>query len=437
MAMPTATRARDLPAQRLKAQPLPAQPSLLQEVKAQMQEAAAWAQVTEHELNLLQSPRREIQFQVPLDMDGGERRLYTGHRVQWNDARGPCKGGIRFHPAESLETVRALAALMTLKTATLDLPLGGAKGGVNCDTAALSAAELQRLSRTYIREVAPFIGPAQDVPAPDMYTNARIMGWMSDEYQRIAGRFAPGVITGKPLAIGGSAGRQEATARGGLIAIREAATRWSLATQAQALAIHGYGNLGSHVHQLAQALTGSRVVAVCDSRTGVFNAQGLPYAETQQFKQATGSFQDCPLGDALTPEELLRLDVPLLALASMEGVVHERNAPSVSAALVAELANGPVTRAGERILLDRNAVILPDLLCNAGGVTVSYYEQVQNAANHYWSADQVNRLLERAMTQAVHTVLDLAAKVGGDLRLAAYVAAMERIAQAMRARGWS
>ncbi len=411
--------------------------SLLDEVRTRMESAAVHTDLTSFELELLQHPHKQVEFQIPVELDSGERTLFTGHRVQWNNARGPYKGGIRFHPAENGDTIRALAALMMLKTAVMDLPLGGAKGGVNCRAADLSAAELERISRGYVRALAHDIGDDVDVPAPDMYTNEQIMGWMADEYQQITRQFRPGVITGKPLGLGGSRGRLQATARGALIALREIAAWSDTNLQGPVMAVHGFGNIGSNILRLAEELLGSRVVAVCDSKAGIFAAEGLPVQEVLEYREGQGSFRHCPIGDVISPDELLQLDIPVLVLASREGVIHNDNAADIAARLVLEVANGPTTAQGELALMRQETVIIPDLLCNAGGVTVSYFEQVQNAANHYWSAEKVNRRLAQTMSKAVHAVWDKAQELDTDLRTAAYVTAMETVAAAMRARGWS
>lgn len=415
----------------------PAAPSLLDEVRTRMEDAAAHTDLTAFELELLQHPRKQVEFQIPVELDSGARTLFTGHRVQWNDARGPYKGGVRFHPTENEDTICALAALMMLKTAVMDLPLGGAKGGVNCRTTDMSTSELERISRGYVRALVHDIGADVDVPAPDMYTNEQIMGWMADEYQQMTRRFQPGVITGKPLCLGGSRGRLQATARGALVALRESTAWADTNLQAPAMAIHGFGNIGSNMLRLAEELLGSRVVAVCDSKAGIFAAEGLPAQEVLEYRAAQGSLRDCPLGDAISPDELLQLEVPVLVLASMEGVVDAENAGDVAARLVLEVANGPTTAQAERVLKSRGIVVVPDLLCNAGGVTVSYFEQIQNAANYYWSAAKVDRRLDRVMSQAVHAVWDKARTLRLDLRTAAYATGMETVTAAMRARGWS
>ncbi len=411
--------------------------SLLDEVRTCMESAAAHTDLTSFELEWLQCPHKQVEFQIPVELDSGKRTLFTGHRVQWNNARGPYKGGIRFHPSQNRDTTQALAALMTLKTAVLDLPLGGAKGSVNCRTANLSTPELEQISRGYVRALIHDIGADVDVPAPDMYTNERIMGWMTDEYQQITRRFQPGAITGKPLCLGGSRGRRQATARGAFAALREMAALSGTNLQGPVIAVHGFGNIGGNMLRLAEELLGSRVVAVCDSKTGVFAAEGLPVQAVLEHRAQQGSLRHCPIGDTISPEEVLQLEVPVLALASMEGVIHEANATGVAARLVLEAANGPITKQGERTLQSQGTVIIPDLLCNAGGVTVSYFEQIQNAANRYWSVEKVNRHLDHAMSQAVQSVWDKAQQLHTDLRIAAYATAMETVTAAMRARGWS
>jgi len=411
--------------------------SLLDEVRIRMEDAAAHTDLTAFELELLQHPRKQMEFQIPVELDSGERTLFTGHRVQWNNARGPYKGGVRFHPAENEDTIRALAALMMLKTAVMDLPLGGAKGGVNCRTTDMSPSELERISRGYVRALVHDIGADIDGPAPDMYTIEPTMRWMADEYPQTTRRFQPGLITAKPLCLGARRGRLQATARGSLVALRESTAWADTNLQAPAMAIHGFGNIGSNMLRLAEELLGSRVVAVCDSKAGVFAAEGLPVQEVLEYRAAQGSLRDCPLGDAISPNELLQLEVPVLALASMEGVVDAENAGAVAARLVLEVANGPTTAEAERVLKSRGIIVIPDLLCNAGGVTVSYFEQIQNAANYYWSAAKVNRRLDQVMSKAVHAVWDKAQTLHMDLRTAAYATGMETVTAAMRARGWS
>lgn len=412
------------------------EPTLLDEVRARLEVAASYMKLSSFELEILQNPRKQLSFQIPVELDSGERVLFKGHRVQWNDARGPYKGGVRFHPAEDEETIQGLAALMMLKTAVMDLPLGGAKGGVNCQPAQLSDRELERISRGFARAIVHDLGPEIDVPAPDMYTNDRVMGWMSDELQQISHRFRPGAITGKPLCLGGSLGRVEATARGALVALRELAGITGANIQGPALAVHGFGNIGSNVLRLADKLLGCHVVAVCDSKSGIYDPEGLPVQETLDHHESQGSFLHCSIGEQISPVELLQLHVPVLVLASKEGVIDEHNASEISAKFILEVANGPTTKSGEQALMSNEILLIPDLLCNAGGVTVSYFEQVQNASNYYWPADKVSRRLDMAMAKAVQSIWSKSEMLGTDLRTAAYVTGAERVAEAMRARGW-
>ena len=411
--------------------------SHLDEVLNLMHGARSLLDVSDLEMEVLSHPRRETTAQLIVQRDDGDHAHFVGHRVQWNDARGPFKGGIRFHPSETLDMTRALAALMMLKTAVLDLPLGGAKGGVRCDPAGLSRPERERLSRAYMRAMHPILGPGLDIPAPDMNTNAEVMGWMIDEFESIRGTHAPGVITGKPPALGGSRGRPEATALGGLSVLSRVSDRIGRQLAGSSLVIHGYGNVGSHAHRLAAELTGARVTGVCDSRSGLYNPDGLPYAEVASWKRKHGNFIGCPAGSAASPDELLVQPATALLLASMEGMIGSHNAGNIQAEMVAELANQPTTEAGSRHLLDRGILIIPDTLCNAGGVTVSYYEQVQNASWQRWTRDQVVERLQGNMTSAAAAVMDMAERHDTDLRTAATALAMERIVEAQRARGWS
>jgi glutamate dehydrogenase (NAD(P)+) len=386
---------------------------------------------------LLRYPLREFHFLLSVKMDDGTNAIFPAYRVQWNDARGPGKGGIRFHPQETVDTVRALAAWMTLKTATLDLPLGGAKGGVICDPKTLSEPELERLSRAYIRAVAQNIGPDIDIPAPDVYTTPQIMAWMLDEYESIFSRRQPGVITGKPLCVGGSIGRNDATARGGIYAVREAAKVLGIDLRGKEVAIQGYGNAGTYAHKLAVELLGMKVVAVSDSRGGIYCGDGLEYADVLEYKQRTHSVEGYPGAQPISNEALLELDVCVLFPSALENVITERNAQQIKARIVAELANGPTTPEADEILYAAGVYVLPDILCNAGGVTVSYFEQVQNASNFYWDEPTIHRLLDERMTKAFGGMHAAAQERGVHNRLAAHTVAVQRIYEAMRARGWA
>lgn len=384
----------------------------------------------------LRVPMREHRFSIPLQMDNGDYRIFEGYRVQYNDARGPAKGGIRFHPDETIDTVRALAAWMTWKTAVVNIPLGGGKGGVTCDPKNMSMAELQRLSRAYMRCVAHLIGPDRDVPAPDVYTTPQIMAWMLDEYEVITGRHLPGVITGKPVSLCGSLGRGDATARGGVYIVREAAKALGLDLQGKSAAIQGYGNAGGNAHSLGAQLLGLRIVAVSDSKGGIYCDKGIDDAAVAAHKQRTGSVVGFPGTDAITNEELLELRVTVLFPSALENVITESNADRVQAQVVAELANGPTTPEADDILFEKGITLLPDFLCNAGGVTVSYLEQVQNASNYYWPLEQVYECLDAKMSSAFEVVHEVATDRKIPHRLGAYLVAVARVAEAVSVRGW-
>ncbi len=384
----------------------------------------------------LREPMRELHVTLPVRMDDGSIKVFKGFRVQYNDARGPTKGGLRFHPDETIDTVRALAAWMTWKTAVVDIPLGGGKGGVVCNPKEMSQAELERLSRAYIRQVGRILGPEQDVPAPDVYTNPQIMAWMMDEYSALHGHDERGVITGKPLALGGSAGRIDATARGGMYCLREAAQVLGLDLKGATAAIQGYGNAGYYAQLLGEELLGLKVVCVSDSRGAILNEDGLQCAQVKERKDETGTCVGLPECDSISNEELLELDVDVLIPAALENVITAENAGRIRAKIVVELANGPTTPEADQILHENGVYVLPDFLCNAGGVIVSYFEQVQNAYNYYWDLDEVYDRLDKKMTAAFHAVHQTAQVKKVHNRLAAYLVAIERVAGAMRLRGW-
>jgi len=404
--------------------------------QSQLDEAAEVLQLDPDMHAFLREPMREFHFTIPVKMDSGRTRVFRGYRVQYNDARGPAKGGLRFHWEETIDTVRALSAWMTWKTAVVDIPLGGGKGGVVCDPRELSQTELERLSRGYMRSIARYIGLTKDVPAPDVYTNPQIMAWMMDEYDMLVGHREPGVITGKPLALGGSAGRGDATARGGIYVTREAAALLGIELKGATCAIQGYGNAGSFYHSLAEELLGMKVVAVSDSRGGIINWDGLDSTAVMAHKAQTGSVINFPGADNITNEELLELEVTVLAPSALENVITERNAAKIKAKMTAELANGPTTPEADKILYENGVYVMPDFLCNAGGVTVSYFEMVQNAYQYYWTAEMVHERLDQKMTKAYHAVYQMAKAKNVNNRVAAYLVAVDRVAQAVRLRGW-
>ncbi len=387
-------------------------------------------------LAILRVPSRELHVSIPVRMDDGSLKVFQGFRVQYNDAKGPCKGGIRFHPEETIDTVRALAAWMTWKCSLLDLPLGGGKGGVICNPKELSQAELERLSRAYINQVGRIIGPDKDIPAPDVYTTPQIMAWMMDEYSKSAGKNQFGLLTGKPLAIGGSKGRGDATARGGLYTVREAARELGIDLSKATIAVQGFGNAGYYAAYLAQQMFGAKVVAVSDSQGCILSEDGLDAQKVASHKASTSTVCNFPGARAISDEELLALDVDILFPSALEGVITRDNAAHVRARIVAELANGPTTPEADVILHKKGVHIIPDFLCNAGGVTVSYFEMVQNFYMYYWEEEEVYKRLDQKMTTAYHAVLDTSKKYKINMRQAAYVVAVERVAEAMKLRGW-
>jgi glutamate dehydrogenase (NAD(P)+) len=356
--------------------------------------------------------------------------------VQYNGARGPNKGGIRWHPDETIDTVRALAAWMTWKTSVVDIPLGGAKGGVTCNPKELSEAEKQRLARGYIRAVADVLGVTKDVPAPDVYTTPQIMAWMMDEYEAIAREHHPGVITGKPIALGGSEGRGDATARGGVYVTREAAKVRGIDLQGKAMAIQGFGNAGQYAALLGEELLGLKLVAASDSKGGVYNPKGLSARAVVDYKLKHGSLQGFPGAEPISNEALLTLDVTVLFPAALESVITAANAAQIKARISCELANGPTTPEADEILHQNGVFVIPDFLANAGGVTVSYFEQVQNTYNFYWPRAEVQQRLDEKMTRAFHGVYQMYQREQVHMRLAAYLVAVARVAEACKLRGW-
>jgi len=384
----------------------------------------------------LRHPMRELHVTIPVRMDNGKTRIFQGFRVQYNNARGPIKGGIRFHPKETIDTVRALAAWMTWKCSLLDLPLGGGKGGVICNPKELSVGELERLSRAYIKQVWEFIGPNKDIPAPDVYTTAQIMAWMMDEYSKITGNSSFGCITGKPICIGGSCGRDDATARGGMFTIREAAKEVGINLKNATVAIQGYGNAGCNAASLCKEFFGSNVVAVSDSKGGVYNKNGLNLENVGACKAETASVVNSPNAQSISNKELLELDVDILIVAALENVITKDNASKIKAKILAELANGSTTPEADVILYKNGVHVIPDFLCNAGGVTVSYFEMVQNASMYYWSLEEIHERLARKMSSAYHTVIYAAKTYNVNMRKAAYVVAVNRVVETMRFRGW-
>ena len=385
---------------------------------------------------LLRNPQREMWVTLPVRMDDGKVKIFKGFRVQYNTARGPAKGGIRWYPTETIDTVRALACWMTWKTSVVDIPLGGGKGGIICNPKELSDGEKERLARAYIRAIAPILGITKDVPAPDVYTNGQIMAWMMDEFEAIMQEKHPGVITGKPLAIGGSEGRGDATARGGIYVLREAAKAYNIDLKDQPFAVQGFGNAGQFAATLGESILGMKLVAASDSKGGVYNPDGIDAQKLVDYKLANGSLKGYPGAKEITNEELLALPVTVLFPAAMENTINEKTAPSVQCKISVELANGPTTPEGDKVLDSKGIIVLPDYLANAGGVTVSYFEQCQNAQNYYWTLEEVQQRLDQKMSKAFKAVYDMSKEKNCNLRDAAYLVAVKRVADAAKLRGW-
>jgi glutamate dehydrogenase (NAD(P)+) len=383
---------------------------------------------------VLRKAKREVTVHFPVQLDDGSINVFTGYRVWHNVTRGPAKGGIRFHPLTDLQEMRALAMWMTWKCACVKIPYGGAKGGVTCDPKKLSPRELERMTRRFTTELGDILGPDSDIPAPDVNTNAQVMAWMMDTYSMHHGYSVTGVVTGKPVSIGGSEGRQEATGRGVVYMVQEAAKGIDLDLRGARVVVQGYGNAGESVARFLGEL-GARVIAVSDSRGGVFNGDGLDLPLVTRHKQETGSVIGAPRTRAVNNEELFELDCDILVPAALEGVITERNAPHIQARIIAEAANGPTNPAADDILRERGVVVIPDILCNAGGVTVSYFEWVQDREEFFWSLDEINARLRRIMVRAYEDVQRTAIEHDIDLRLAAYMLAVSRVAEATMTRG--
>jgi glutamate dehydrogenase (NAD(P)+) len=385
----------------------------------------------------LRWPMREYHFILPLKMDNGTTRVFKGYRVQYNNARGPTKGGLRWHPEETIDTVRALAAWMTWKTAVVDIPLGGGKGGITCNPKELSDGEKERLARAFIRAVGRELGVHRDVPAPDVYTTPQIMAWMMDEYETMMGHSHPGMITGKPLQLGGSEGRGDATARGGVYCVREAGKALNMDLAKATYAIQGFGNAGQFAATLhREVLGGGTLIAASDSRGGVMNKNGMDPQALVRHKLETGGVANFPGSEPISNEKLLELPCDVLYPSALEGVITDKNANNIKAKISCELANGPTTPEADKILHEKGVYVIPDFLANAGGVTVSYFEQVQNTYNYYWALDDVHQQLDRKMTDAFVAVHEMSQKSKVHNRLGAYMVSVARVAEACKLRGW-
>ncbi len=409
--------------------------SLFENTLAQIAKASALMGLAPSVHELISHHERILEVAVPVKMDDGRLQVFRGYRCQHNSIRGPYKGGIRFHPDVDLEEVKALSAWMTMKCAVVNIPLGGGKGGIIVDPKQLSPRELESMTREYARAIAPFVGPDVDVPAPDVYTNSQIMGWFADEYSRYRGKNVLGVVTGKALAMGGSQGRDTATSQGGVYVLEEYLREADKIRPGLTVAIQGFGNAGSFMAMLL-AQKGLKVVAVSDSKSGLYQPMGLDVKELMSCKAERGAVSEYtklhPEARLITNEELLTLDVDILVLSALENQVRVDNADKVQAKLLLELANGPVTPEADEILKNKGIAVIPDILANAGGVTVSYFELVQNEANYYWSAEEVQAKLKPIMVEAWRSVSENAKKYNSTYREAAFITALKRLEDAYR-----
>lgn len=403
-------------------------------VQAQLKEAVEHLGGDMELYNLLKAPARVVEIQIPVRMDDSSLQVFTGYRSQHMNLLGPSKGGIRFHQDVTMDEVKALSMGMSFKTSVVGLPYGGGKGGIIVNPKLLSEGELERLSRGYVRALFQLIGPEQDIPAPDVNTNGQIMAWMTDEYEHLVGKNAPGVFTGKPLAIGGSLGRNEATGRGTVITVREAAKHLGLNLKGARLSIQGFGNAGTFAGLLLEEL-GAVVVAASDSRGGLLCPAGVKVADLIAHKAKTGSVQGYPGSTNTDQMGVLTADCDILIPAALENQIGAEEAELIQAKIVAEAANGPTTPDGDRVLAERGIFLIPDILASAGGVTVSYFEWVQNLNSFYWTEEEVNAKLEQKMVAAFQDVLAVALKQNVHMRTAAYMHAISRIAAGLRARG--
>lgn len=377
---------------------------------------------------------RELAVNFPVRMDDGTVKVFTGFRIQHNDTRGPAKGGIRYHPSVTLDETRALAALMTLKTAVVNIPYGGAKGAVVCDPKLMSQGELERLTRRYASEISVLIGPERDIPAPDVGTNPQVMAWIMDTYSMLKGYSVLGVVTGKPIGVGGSKGRFEATGRGCTVSAKLAAAHLGISLNRATVVVQGFGNVARSAAKLLAA-DGCRIIAISDSKGGIYNPKGLDLESLLNYKKQTGSVVGFADSESVTNTELLALPCDILVPAAIEDQIVKANAPDVKARIIVEGANAPTTPEANEILNDKGVFVVPDILANAGGVVVSYFEWVQGVQAFFWSEDEVNHQLQRVMDSAFGEVLEMSQREKVDMRDAAYMLAIKRIADAMEARG--
>jgi len=383
---------------------------------------------------LLKEPIRMMTVKIPVRMDDGTVKIFTGYRAQHNDAVGPTKGGIRFHPNVTEIEVKALSIWMSLKCGIVDLPYGGGKGGIVCDPRDMSFRELERLSRGYVRAISQIVGPTKDIPAPDVFTNSQIMAWMMDEYSRIDEFNSPGFITGKPLVLGGSQGRETATAKGVTICIREAAKRRGISIEGARVVVQGFGNAGSFLAKFMYD-AGAKIIGISDAYGALHDPEGLDIDYLLDRRDSFGTVTNL-FNNTISNKELLELDCDILVPAAIENQITEQNAPNIKASIVVEAANGPTTLEATRILTERGILLVPDVLASAGGVTVSYFEWVQNNQGYYWTEEEVEERLEKVMSKSFKNIYDTAEIRRVDMRLAAYMVGVRKMAEASRFRGW-
>ena len=389
---------------------------------------------TRSEYEVLRHPERELKVAVPLQLDNGEVRVYEGYRCQHSTLRGSAKGGLRFHPDSDENEVRALAAWMTIKNAIANIPYGGGKGGIKVDPKTLNPRELERLTRNFVRRIAPIIGVNTDVPAPDVNTNAQIMSWIADEYSTLKGEWSPGIVTGKPIEVGGSLGRNEATGRGCLIALQSYLAKKNLDIKNLTVAVQGFGNVGNEAAYLFNQ-AGAKIVAVQDHTGTIFNAEGFKVKALQKHVAEQGGVKGFAEATVISDEEFWDVDMDILIPAALEGQITVERAQKLKAKIVLEGANGPTYPEADDVFVSRNITVVPDVICNAGGVTVSYFEWVQDMASYFWSEDEINERLDKLMIQAMSDVWNTAAQKQCSLRTAAYILACERILKARKERG--
>jgi len=382
----------------------------------------------------LRYPKRQLIVSIPVRMDDGSLEVFTGYRVQHNVDRGPSKGGLRYHPTVTLDEIKALAMAMTWKCAVVGIPYGGAKGGVTCNPKEMSQAEIERLTRRFTYEISVIIGPEKDIPAPDVYTDSQVMAWVMDTYSMAQGFTVPGVVTGKPLALGGTLGRKDATAWGTVFTIQQAVEYLGLDFKKTTVVVQGYGNAGAGAARIL-ADKGARIIAVSDSRGGIYNEKGLDPIKVAEYKNSTGSVKGYEKGETISNKELLELECDILVPAALENQITEENAERIKAKIIAEAANGPTTFGADEILDKKKIFVIPDILANAGGVTVSYFEWMQDLQFHFWTEDEVNVQLEKVMVKSFQDVLKVYQREKVDMRTAAHMLAVSRVAEATKLRG--